>query len=338
MFEWIARNMVMLGACRNVFSHRFINNWVNGTLYAFPIRINLKGYSSPTSSTPNQPIVDYCRNTVKYYSKTKNYYYRATDYDVNTGEFKLDNGAIRFPTTIMDLGPRADYLQELVMSDEYDGYVVNRLDSSSYGTVDDILNLFIVSRFIDNSFFEKLLGGLNIIAYFSNGRSGTNYQIDADYAQLISINSELGVAPFLSGNYPDSISVVSAGSFVVGSQYQIQSLGTPVQTNFQLAGSPNNNIGTTFIASNAGAGNQPLYFSSANFKLDSFSSYITTKSLISIEAHPNILFSKIENTSSIFEYFVMSPSIKKFCCFELSRIILFRYSSGELIPNLLLSK
>jgi hypothetical protein len=39
----------------------------------------------------------------------------------------------------MDLGPRADYLQELVMSDEYDGYVVNRLDSSSFGTVDDIL-------------------------------------------------------------------------------------------------------------------------------------------------------------------------------------------------------
>jgi hypothetical protein len=297
MFEWIARNMVMLGACRNVFSHRFINNWVNGTLYAFPIRINVKGYFPPTSSTPNQPIVDYCRNTVKYYSKTKNYYYRATDYDVNSGEFKLDNGVMGYPTTIMDLGPRADYLQELVMSDEYDGYVVNRLDSSSYGTVDDILNLFIVSRFVDNSFFEKLLGGLNILAYFSNGRSGTNYQIDADYAQLISINSELGVAPFLSGNYPDSISVVSAGSFVVGSQYQIQSLGTPVPTDFQLAGAPPGyNIGTTFIATNAGLGNgtalvipakqNPIFFDCDNVLGIFFSSdtqirdYITPKRTI----------------------------------------------------------
>jgi hypothetical protein len=296
MFEWIARNMVMLGACRNVFSHRFINNWVNGTLYAFPIRINVKGYFPPTSSTPNQPIVDYCRNTVKYYSKTKNYYYRATDYDVNSGEFKLDNGVMGYPTTIMDLGPRADYLQELVMSDEYDGYVVNRLDSSSYGTVDDILNLFIVSRFVDSSFFEKLLGGLNILAYFSNGRSGTNYQIDADYAQLISINSELGVAPFLSGNYPDSISVISAGSFIVGSQYQIQSLGSPVQTNFQLAGAPNNNIGTTFIATNAGLGNgtalvtpakqNPIFFDCDNVLGIFFSSdtqirdYITPKRTI----------------------------------------------------------
>jgi hypothetical protein len=110
-----------------------------------------------------------------------------------------------FPTTIMDLGPRTYYLQELVMSDEYDGYVVNKLESSTYGTVDDILNLFIVSRFIDNTFLKTLLGSLNIMAYFSNGRSGgTLFQVDADYAQLISINSELGVAPFLAANYPDN--------------------------------------------------------------------------------------------------------------------------------------
>jgi hypothetical protein len=114
-----------------------------------------------------------------------------------------------FPTTIMDLGPRTDYIQELVMSDDYDGYVVNRLDSSSFGTVDDILNLFIVSRFMDQTFLKTLLGSLNILAYFSNDRrnvgvSGTKLMIDADYAQLISINSELGVSPFLASNYPDN--------------------------------------------------------------------------------------------------------------------------------------
>jgi hypothetical protein len=90
------------------------------------------------------------------------------------------------------------------MSDEYDGYVVNKLESSSYGTVDDILNLFIVSRFLNNNFLTNLLGSLNILAYFTNKRPGTDYQIDGDYAQLISINSELGVAPFLASNYPDN--------------------------------------------------------------------------------------------------------------------------------------
>lgn len=210
MFEWIARNMVMLGACRNVFSHRFVHNWVNGTVYAFPIKTEVVAYTSPTSNPPNSPISSYCGNLVHYDSKTRNYYYRSTKYDVTNKVFKkYSDSNIGFPTTMMDLGPRAEFLQELVMSDEYDGYVVNRLDSSSFGTVDDILNLFIVSRFIDNTFLKTLLGSLNILAYFSNSRPsngvrGTKLQIDADYAQLISINSELGVAPFSSSNYPDN--------------------------------------------------------------------------------------------------------------------------------------
>jgi hypothetical protein len=205
MFEWIARNMVMLGACRNVFSHRFVNNWVNGVLYAFPIKNEIVEYTSPLSDRPNQPIVAYCEKAIMFHSRTNNLYYRAAKYDVVSNEFKVVDGNIGFPTTIMDLGPRTDYLQELVMSDEYDGYVVNKLESSSFGTVDDILNLFIVSRFIDSTFLKTLLGSVNIIGYFSNGRTGTNFQIDADYAQLISINSELGVSPFLPSNYPDSL-------------------------------------------------------------------------------------------------------------------------------------
>jgi hypothetical protein len=208
MFEWIARNMVMLGACRNVFSHRFINNWVNGSLYAFPFKNEIIGYTSPTSATPNQPIPSYCDRTVIYHYQTKNFYYRSSQFDSTSNEFQKRGEDFGFPTTIMDLGPRADYIQELVMSDEYDGYIANRLDTSSYGTVDDILNLFIVSRFMNQTFLKTLLGSLNILAYFSNSRpdrgvKGTKLQIDADYAQLISINSELGVAPFLPGNYPD---------------------------------------------------------------------------------------------------------------------------------------
>ena len=204
MFEWIARNMVLLGACRNVFSHRFVNNWVNGVLYAFPIKTEIVAYTSPLDNPPNQPIISRCSKAVMVHSKTNNVYYRVASYDVVNDEFNVSNEEIGFPTTIMDLGPRADYLQELVMSDEYDGYVVNKLDSSTFGTVDDILNLFIVSRFVNSRFLKTLLGSVNIIGYFSNGRTGTNYQIDADYSQLISINSELGVAPFLAGNYPDN--------------------------------------------------------------------------------------------------------------------------------------
>jgi hypothetical protein len=103
----------------------------------------------------------------------------------------------------MDLGPRSAYLQELVMSDAYDGYVVNRLATTTYGNVTEILNLLIISRLINKSFIDQMLQflvGSNITAYFTR----VKYKVDGDYAQLISINSELGVAPFESANYPDS--------------------------------------------------------------------------------------------------------------------------------------
>jgi hypothetical protein len=106
---------------------------------------------------------------------------------------------------MIDLGPRSYFLQEIVMSDEYDGYIANKLTTSTFSHVDEILNLFIISRFLDNDFIKNLLGAINVMAYFTQDSDSRKYlKIDADYAQLISINSELGVAPFQASNYPDS--------------------------------------------------------------------------------------------------------------------------------------
>jgi hypothetical protein len=104
----------------------------------------------------------------------------------------------------MDLGPRNNYLQEIIMSDEYDGYVANRLNSTTYGDVTEILNLFILSRLLNKAFLDKMLVflmGSNIISYF-NARG--KVKVDGDYPQLISINSEFGVTPFQASNYPDA--------------------------------------------------------------------------------------------------------------------------------------
>ena len=253
MFEWIARNMVMLGACRNVFSHRFNNNWVNGVLYAFPFKNEISGFSSPTSNPPNFPQGKKCNSVIMYHNPSRSFYYRCSPYDSNSGEFSAD---LKYPTTIMDLGPRADFLQELVMSDEYDGYLVNKLTSSTYSHVDEILNLFIISRFMDNNFLNNLLGAFNIFAYFQNSRKG-KYLIDADYSQLISINSELGVAAFQSSNYPDAPTTVGAGGFVTGIRYKILSGGTASNpTDFTSIGAPPGYVAgtTTFIATGPGTG------------------------------------------------------------------------------------
>jgi hypothetical protein len=50
-----------------------------------------------------------------------------------------------------------------------------------------------------------------------------------------------------------------------------------------------------FTASNAGS---VLYFSTANLQLDQFSSYITSRSMVSIEVLPTILFDKLAYTLS----------------------------------------
>jgi hypothetical protein len=200
--EWISRNMINLGACRNVFSHRFNNNWINGTLFAFPFSNDVT-FTSPTSSNPNQPISNFCRENILLHP-TNNFYYRVTPYyyDINNPENSkfVGENKIKYPTTMMDLGPINNYVQELVMSDDYDGYIVNKLNSSTYGDVSEILNLFIISRQVNNNFLRNILGSLNILGYFSRFKRS----FDGDYSQLISISSELGVAPFQAANYPDN--------------------------------------------------------------------------------------------------------------------------------------
>ena len=197
--EWISRNMIALGACRNVFSHRFNNNWINGTLFAFPFS-NDVFFTSPTSSNPNQPISNFCRKTI-YLDDTFNFYYRVSPYNYDDNKFVgYGKEDIKYPTTMMDLGPINTFIQEIVLSDDYDGYVVNKLNSTSYGEVDNMLNLFIISRLINSGFLKNVLGAFNILGYFSRSK----LTFDGDYSQLISISSELGVAPFQASNYPDN--------------------------------------------------------------------------------------------------------------------------------------
>jgi hypothetical protein len=218
--EWSSRIQITFGACRDVWSHIFTNNWINGTLYAFNIK-NDRFFTSPSTSPsnpdhgftkPNYPYSEYCKDTVILHP-TNNFYYRSSPWDGTkfigadapsggiVGSYGGNDKNLKFPTTIMDLGPRSQFLQEIVMSDDYDGYVVNKMGSTTFTDVSDILNLLIISRLASTGFLAQLLGagGGNILSYF-NKRS--KLFVDADYAQMISISSELGIADFESANYP----------------------------------------------------------------------------------------------------------------------------------------
>lgn len=275
--EWFSRIQITFGACRNVWSHIFTNNWINGTLYAFSFK-NDRFFTSPTTSVsnpfnppdggpqitkPNFPYSRYCRETL-FLHPTNNFYYRCSPYDgfdfigadapssVLLGSFGGNKRNLKYPTTIMDLGPRSLYLQELIMSDDYDGYVVNRLNETSYTDVEDILNLLILSRLVNQTFLQAIfsVGGANVLSYF-NKRS--KFFTDGDYAQMISISSELGITDFESSNYPSlptplqdpiyfsnsNSSDVTIGIFF-SSDTQVRDFITPKRTIVVPSGTTNN--------------------------------------------------------------------------------------------------
>jgi hypothetical protein len=209
--EWTSRLLVNFGACRNVWSHLFVNNWINGSLYAFAFK------NDRIFDANNVPSSQYCRRTL-YLHPTNNFYYRSSPYVTGstTGfigappsnfigiPFGGNDRNLKFPTTMLDLGPRSQFLQELVFSDEFDGYVVNRMDDSSYSDVSEILNLLIISRLTNLSFIGVLLSaaGGTVFRFFLNNRALFKNLVDADYAQMISISSELGIGAFEPANYP----------------------------------------------------------------------------------------------------------------------------------------
>lgn len=212
--EWTVRLRITFALCRNVVSHTFSNNWVNGTLFAYSFQ-NDRIFSSPFSPNPNQASSKYCKDTIVLHDLTNTFYYRSSPYrngnfigieSPNTNRMNAKN--LLSPTTIIDLGPRDAFTEQLSLSNEYTGYIANRINSTSYGDTSDIINLFVVSRLASQNFIRQLLSsltgvigaGADISTYFTR----TQFRVDGDFAQAISTNSELGIPVFSASNYPDN--------------------------------------------------------------------------------------------------------------------------------------
>jgi len=225
--EWITRLKMNLAACFEIISHTFNNQYVNGTLYTYPFR-NVRVFDSN-----NEPYSLYCKDLVILHP-SNNFYYRSSPFsttsltNINDGYFIGKTNSfgedgvgnkkyLGAPTTILDLGPRDSFLQELVYSDDYDGYIVAKLKATSYQEINDILNIFILSRLINTSFLQQLIpisddpnegqSDPTIKALFSNTRwreDGVTLIpgfVDGDYSQMIAINSEFGIQEFSPESY-----------------------------------------------------------------------------------------------------------------------------------------
>jgi hypothetical protein len=221
--EWKARFRMMFGACRGVFSHVFQNNWVNGTLYMYSFKkktiFNILGQPKKykfcgtldNNFRPGQGPIYYTEGT------TNSLFYRSTPYDGNyfigqkpkkkdtlgnwqDVDFKgINDYNIFFPTTLMDLGSRDEFVREICFNPALEAYFVNSLKSTSFNETADILQLFFVSRLVSSNFLQNLIGAGD--ASINKLFSRTEDRMDGDVVQMFSINSEFGILPFSEDEY-----------------------------------------------------------------------------------------------------------------------------------------
>jgi hypothetical protein len=225
--EWKVRFTMNFAACRGVFAQVFQNNWLNGSLYMFNFN---KTTTFGTNST--DPQYNYCNDVIIYNDLTNGFYYRSSPW--NGTDFIGKNSPatpifgnllkfpglgynlkqIQFPTTVTDLGPRDSFINEICCSGDEGGfgsYYANQLKTTSYQDNSDIIQLGFLSRILNQGVRQRIVPisvggssseGQGIIQFFNSERGG--YRIDGDWAQMLSINSEWKVLPFITENVPSN--------------------------------------------------------------------------------------------------------------------------------------
>ena len=213
--EWKARFRLNYALCRNVVSLTFVNNWVNGSLYMYTFQNDKIYNQSPTATTYNtRPEYIYCDDLIFYDDDKNSFFYRSSPYNSggtgtfigrNAPNYPVNGGNVLnlgHPTTVMDLGPRDEFTQEICFSPDFQGFVIDKIQSSSYSDTSDLLQTYLISRIVNSKFWDQVLqrGDASIAQLFSRPKS----KLDGDIVQLNSINSEFGVTPYLGSNYGDS--------------------------------------------------------------------------------------------------------------------------------------
>ena len=225
--EWYSRMNINFGACREVFAHGFFNNWINGTLYAFPFR-NTRYFTGPNANPPSQPYNKVCTTNIFLHPDTFNFYYRSAPYRDSNDSFigrdgDEDVGGNKknhmYPTTIMDLGPRDELQKFLSQSGNWDGYIMNKLDSTTFGDTSDLLNLFVISRLANTSFTTFFKSRSSSVLNFFDSRK--RKFVDGDFAQMIATNSQFGIASYEPESYPEPVSsdIISRSSLYLPTDF-----------------------------------------------------------------------------------------------------------------------
>ena len=233
--QWLQRFRMNFAICRGVLSHTFVNSWLNGTLYAFPFQStvffdkNNKPFNRKVSTNiiTGQDSVNYlyCGDLLMFEPTSYNFYYRSSPYDgtkfVGSRADTIFSQPVNtknllFPTTLLDMGPKYIWQSEVNKTPNYFGYQMNKFNSTSWNDDSGLLQLFVVSRLVNQNFLQRIISGVfganSVGSLFSRDED----RVDGDFAQMLQINSQYGITPFTAENYPDDPSVVGDNPIYVG--------------------------------------------------------------------------------------------------------------------------
>jgi len=188
--EYYQRKRVGKMFCGGIVNYSFIDNWLSGSLYFFQFKAKKVNKGIETA-------IKYCRNVVRFVEGPNRFYYRSAFSSSDGSTFERLNGILGFPTTIVDLGPRDEFIKEICIDKNLDPNcsVSRSIGPTSFKSFGELMGLAINYRMdVSNATF-----GLD--NFFDNGGSGFSNAgfkrvLDGDLLQLISINNEVGIEEF----------------------------------------------------------------------------------------------------------------------------------------------
>ena len=207
--EYTKRKLVNKVFCEGVVNYSFIENWLAGSLYLFAFKAKVR-WDNEEELDLNVRGTNYCEDLLYYKvsekssgEPVKRFYYRSTKWNGSSFQSTQNNGGttfstLRHPTTIMDLGPRDEFIKEICVDPSLDPNcsVVRNIGPTSFQNFKEIFGLYINYRLDTNSTFEykDFFQNTGFDSYFPfNIKKDI---LNGDILQLISINSEAGIEEF----------------------------------------------------------------------------------------------------------------------------------------------
>ena len=203
--EYCRRKLVAKLFCEGIVNYSFSDNWLSGSLYMFPFKAKVR-WDDEGALDLNFRRTSYCEDLVHFKIKEKTtgiadkrFYYRAAKFNGSSFQRWGSDSTLGHPTTIVDLGPRDEFIKEICVDPSVDPNcsVVRSIGPSSAQNFKEMLGLYINYKMdvlgVNGNYRDMFKNnGYDSILPFKMQNSVFN----GDILQLISINNEVGIQEF----------------------------------------------------------------------------------------------------------------------------------------------